>query len=296
MAIKDHDEITVETFFCNRRIEVEEFIELYNEIKNSLKFFYNKIEYHANCYRTKPSMLGALIEFLKDEIKIFNYELKSYIKYHQEDFLLPSAKRPDLYVILNSCDKIIEMREIDDYPPYIVSEFNSLRKLLGETQGYLTSPCLSDLFYTPANIEEKFNALMEKYEKEHLERLKIYIEDFESADAVKASLRQEYKDDKAVKCWKDSAHNVEKTIRAMYKAKYVENDLLPLFEYIIKCKMLEWKFGWQRTESEINAAKSNLVNRNTMINIYDCPSINIGQAQDIISDGGIKNIYNRKKL
>lgn len=296
MAIQNHVESTVESLFFCSRMEAESFLMLCDEIKNTLEFFYKKISYHAIYTWTKPSMIEALITLLNEEIIIFRAELKSSSKSLSEDCLLPSVEMPDLFFMSEICEKIVKMDEIEHYPSYILPKFNSLKRKLKEIQNTFSAVLLCEMFYSHSNLEERFNRLMEKYEKEHLERIKIYIEDFESADAVKASLREEYKDNKAVKCWKDSAHDIKKTLFAMYKAGCVERDLLPLFEYILKGKMLEWKFGWQKNESEMNEVKSYSMKRNTQINIYDCPSVNIGQAQDIISEGGTKNVYNHKKL
>lgn len=299
MAIQNHVESTVESLFFGSRIEAETFLELCEEIKNTLEFFYKKISYHAIYTWTKPSMIEALIALVNEEIIIFRAELKSSSKCLSEDCLLPSVKMPDLYAISEICEKIVKMEEIEHFSSYILPKFNSLKRKLKEIQNTFSEVLLCELFYSHSNSEERFNRLMEKYEKEHLERIKIYIEDFESADAVKASLREEYKDNKAVKCWKDSAHDIKKTLFAMYKAGCVERDLLPLFEYITKCKMLEDKLNLQKFVSAMNNTmtprKKRRVQSSTTVNIYDCPSVNIGQAQDIISEGGTKNVYNHKK-
>lgn len=297
MIKEEIDKLTVEGLFEVRRITAEETMRLYEECKNTSKFFIEKVEYHSMFVKTDALLIDSLIYFLVGEIRRFKTEVELLVKTIKDGCILPIVKMPNFYEIESDWDYIcnMEMSTTASGNKQLVA----LKKLVKEVKTSLFSLGTMSLMYSPSNVEEKFKVISEQYEREHYKRLKIYIEDFESAEAVKASLREEYKDDIAVKCWKNAAHNVKRTISAMHEQGCIERDLLPLFEYIAKCKMLELFFGLKKVESDINEANALLMKRdslrNTTVNIYDCPAVNINQAQDVISEGGIKNVHNHKK-
>lgn len=296
MIKEEIDKLTVEGLFEVRRITAEETMRLYDECKKTSEFFVEKAKILYRSELSEPTIIEALLLFLKGEIWNLKEKVELLAKAQQDNCILPSIALPQLRSIEPIWKYISDMQMT--MSPSGSLQFVTLKNLIKET--FMSLFHLETTFlHNPFNVEETFNKFKDKYEKEHHDALEVYLDEFESVDAIKASLREEYKNCIAVKCWKNAAHNVEKTISFMREQRCVESDLLPLFEYIAKCKMLEDKSNMHKFVSAVNNAltprKKRRGQSTTTVNIYDCPAVNINQAQDVISEGGIKNVHNHKK-
>lgn len=289
MTKEEINNLTVEELFEVRRITAEETIRLYDECKKTTQFFIDKTRFIFSSEMSDHTLFDVLVDLMKGEIWNLKNKIDLLTK-AQPDYLLPSIPRPNFHVLDEQWKYIYELRMVSDIDQ---KNFENLKLLIRDTCTSLMT--LEAMFVFDArSVEEIFNQLLDKYKQEHKDGLNYYLEEYETVETAKTVLREEYKDYVAVKCWKEAAHNVGKTLFEMRKRGAVEADLLPLFDYIAKFEMLQETSKWQKFTSAINEAlkpKKKRQQNAPVVNVYGS-NLSISNAQDVIAEGGTKNVYN----
>lgn len=255
----------------------EYFFELIERFKVSVQFMLDK--FNAGCYYQLSDSVEVFYHYLgavnKEMQYIIDYS-KKIIDINDKSLLPVSNKRVPInefdtvLVSVNiALEKITDLREA----PYF-HKYNNLG------QEIFNQVILCNHMYMKKElIEDSFWNMFKRYKEDNTDSINYYVEEIDSVAEAKKNLREKYEDCLPVEVWKQTGRNASRTIEKLRKANCVELDLLPLFDYIHKYETLQ-----QLPPDPVTPA----IQVNTQ-------KVEIAKADDIITEGGTKNVNNTIK-